>query len=387
MFTDETPFYATMGGQEGDTGVITGANGRFRVAETIRLRGGKVGHVGTVEEGTIGMGETLTLTVDAEQRTATCANHSATHLLQKALKNVLGAHVEQKGSLVTPDRLRFDFAHFQAMTAEQLAEVERQVNAQIRADLPVVTQEMTLAEAKKTGAMALFGEKYGETVRVVSMGDYSKELCGGTHVAHTGAIVQFKILSESGIAAGVRRIEALTGEGVLRYYGELEARLDRLAAALKVKTPELEGKVAHLLTELKALENENGALKAKLAQQSLGSVTERAGRGRRTARAGRAGGRSGCGRAARVRRQPERQGAGHRGARSAEEGKVSLLALASSAARERGAHAGQLVEAVAGLCGGNGGGKPDAAMAGAKDAAKVPEALAAVPELLKTMLK
>ena len=387
VFTDETPFYATMGGQEGDTGIITGANGRFRVAETIRLRGGKVGHVGTVEEGMIGMGETLTLTVDAEQRAATCANHSATHLLQKALKTVLGAHVEQKGSLVTPDRLRFDFAHFQAMTAEQLAEVERQVNAQIRADLPVVTQEMTLAEAKKTGAMALFGEKYGETVRVVSMGDYSKELCGGTHVAHTGAIVQFKILSESGIAAGVRRIEALTGEGVLRYYGELEARLDRLAAALKVKTPELEGKVAHLLTELKALENENGALKAKLAQQSLGSVTERAAEvdGLRVLAAPVDGLDAGALRE--FGDSLKDKGLDIVVLAAQKEGKVSLLALASSAARERGAHAGQLVKAVAGLCGGNGGGKPDAAMAGAKDAAKVPEALAAVPELLKAMLK
>ena len=222
VFVEQTPFYATMGGQQGDKGVITLGDAEFKVEDTINLRGGKVGHVGVLTKGMIKTGDVVTLKVCEAGRSNCCKNHSATHLLQKALKTVLGSHVEQKGSLVTSDRLRFDFAHFQAMTAEELAKVEEMVNAEIQAALPVVTDVMTIEEAKKTGAMALFGEKYGEKVRVVSMGDFSKELCGGTHVSNTSVITTFKIVSESGIAAGVRRIEALTGEGVFAYYKEIE---------------------------------------------------------------------------------------------------------------------------------------------------------------------
>ncbi len=207
---------------------------RSIVEDTIKLLGGKIGHVGRMTKGMLKTGDTVTLSVDAPGRTATGRNHSATHLLQKALKLVLGNHVEQKGSLVTPDRLRFDFAHFQQMTAEELQKVEKLVNEEIQASLPVVTEIMNIEEAKKTGAMALFGEKYSENVRVVSMGDFSKELCGGTHVANTGVITAFKIVSESGIAAGVRRIEALTGEGVFAYYREQEERLAEAARLLKV---------------------------------------------------------------------------------------------------------------------------------------------------------
>ena len=226
VITQQTPFYATMGGQNGDTGVISCASGRFIVEDTIHLLGGKYGHVGYMAEGMIKTGDKVTLEVDEKGRKATCKNHSATHLLQKALKTVLGSHVEQKGSLVTPERLRFDFAHFQAMTSEEIAKVEELVNQEIAASLAVCTDIMSIEEAKKTGAMALFGEKYGDEVRVVSMGDFSKELCGGTHVGNTSEISTFKIVSEAGIAAGVRRIEALTGDGVFAYYKETEKELD-----------------------------------------------------------------------------------------------------------------------------------------------------------------
>ena len=215
IFVDETPFYATMGGQEGDTGIICTEDAEFTVSNTIKLLGGKIGHVGNVTKGMFKVGDSVTLEVAEKERANTCKNHSATHLLQKALKTVLGSHVEQKGSLVTPDRLRFDFAHFSAMTPEELEKVENIVNTEIAKNVPVVTEVMNIEQAKATGAMALFGEKYEEDVRVVSMGDFSKELCGGTHVSNTGNITTFKIVSEAGVAAGVRRIEALTGDGIL----------------------------------------------------------------------------------------------------------------------------------------------------------------------------
>ena len=205
ILVEETPFYGTMGGQQADTGVIVSENGEFTVEDTIHLQGGKVGHVGVMTKGMFKTGDTVTLKVDEENRALTARNHSATHLLHKALRTVLGDHVEQAGSLVTRDRLRFDFTHFSAMTPEEIRRVEEIVNKEIHAGLSVVTDEMSLEDAKKTGAMALFGEKYGETVRVVRMGDFSTELCGGTHVANTSSISSFKILSEAGIAAGVSK--------------------------------------------------------------------------------------------------------------------------------------------------------------------------------------
>ena len=217
----ESPFYATMGGQNGDKGVITMAESEFVVEDTIKLPGNKTGHIGRVTKGMFKTGDAVTLKVEASNRLDTCKNHSATHLLQKALREVLGTHVEQAGSFVDGERLRFDFTHFAAMTGEEIAKTEAMVNEQIANALPVKTQVMSIDEAKKTGAMALFGEKYGEKVRVVSMGEFSTELCGGTHVANTGVISVFKIISESGVAAGVRRIEALTGNGVLSYYKQL----------------------------------------------------------------------------------------------------------------------------------------------------------------------
>lgn len=388
VFVEQTPFYATMGGQQGDKGVITLGDAEFKVEDTINLRGGKVGHVGVLTKGMIKTGDVVTLKVCEAGRSNCCKNHSATHLLQKALKTVLGSHVEQKGSLVTPDRLRFDFAHFQAMTAEELAKVEEMVNAEIQAALPVVTDVMTIEEAKKTGAMALFGEKYGEKVRVVSMGDFSKELCGGTHVSNTSVITTFKIVSESGIAAGVRRIEALTGEGVFAYYKEIEKRQAEIAAMLKTSPAEIEEKIAHLQAEVKELHSENESLKAKMAQDAVGdvmnqvqevkgvkllvvSLTDVDMNGLRDL----------------GDQLKEKLGEGVVVLASVAGGKVSLLAMVTDQAQKAGAHAGNLIKGMAAIVGGGGGGRPNMAQAGGKNPAKVPEALEAAAGILADQIK
>ena len=387
VFVEETTFYATMGGQEGDTGVITGKNGTFRVEETIKLRGGKVGHVGVMERGMLSAGENVTLTVDAAKRQASCKNHSATHLLQKALRTVLGNHVEQKGSLVTPGRLRFDFAHFQAMTPEELDKVETIVNEQIAADLAVNTAEMTIDEAKKAGAMALFGEKYGDTVRVVSMGDFSKELCGGTHVTHTGAITLCKIVSEAGIAAGVRRIEALTGENVLAYYRELEERMGKISAQLKVKEADVEDKIAHLLGQVKELTSENESLKNAMAKNAIGDVMsqvqEIAGV---KVLATRVPGLDTAGLRDLGDQLRDKLGQGIVVLVTTGENKVSILAVATPDAVAKGAHAGNIVKQIAAVCDGKGGGRPDSAMAGGKDVSKADDVVAAVADTVAAML-
>ena len=231
-----------------------------------------VGHVGYVSEGMIQVGDKVTLKVDSANRNAIAKNHSATHLLQKALKLVLGNHVEQAGSYVDAERLRFDFTHFQAMTPEEIEKVEALVNEQIENGLDVVTEEMSLEDAKKTGAMALFGEKYGDKVRVVSMGDYSIELCGGTHVSNTSTISYFKIISESGISAGVRRIEALTGTGLMKHYADVEKKLHEAAKVAKTEPNNLVKRIETLNEEIKALSSENEKLKAKMANASVGDV-------------------------------------------------------------------------------------------------------------------
>ncbi len=376
VIVEQTPFYATMGGQEGDTGLISTPDGEFRVEETIKLKGGKIGHVGTVTKGMLKVGDTVTLQVCPQERADTCKNHSATHLLQKALKTVLGSHVEQKGSLVTPDRLRFDFAHFSPMTAEEIAKVEQIVNDEIRAELPVVTKIMTIEDAKKTGAMALFGEKYGDTVRVVSMGDFSVELCGGTHVANTGNIMTFKIVSEAGVAAGVRRIEALTGEGVFQYYRKLEQELNEAAQIVKATPATLTEKLNHLMAEVKELSSENEALKSKLAKDSLGDVASQVTvikdmkflatsvkdvdmNGLRE-----------------LGDQLKNQlGEGVVVLASEKDGKVNLIVMATDGAMKQGAHAGNLVKAIAPCVGGGGGGRPNMAQAGGKNPAGIAEAL------------
>ena len=387
IFVEKTPFYATMGGQEGDTGVITGANGTFRVEDTIKLRGGKYGHVGTMISGMITKGEEVKLEVAGEERNATCKNHSATHLLQKALKTVLGAHVEQKGSLVTPTRLRFDFAHFQSMTPEEIAKVEELVNKEIQAGLEVKTQIMGIEEAKKTGAMALFGEKYGDEVRVVSMGDFSVELCGGTHVANTSAITLFKIISEAGVAAGVRRIEALTGNNVLEYYRGLENQRHTVAKALKTTPAEITDKIAHLQKELKELHSENESLKSKMAQESLGNVMDQVVEVKGVkVLASAVEGVDMNGLRDLGDQLKEKLGEGVVVLASAKDGKVSLLAMATQEAMNRGAHAGNLIKAAAAIVGGGGGGRPNMAQAGGKNPEKIGEAISKVQELVEDQL-
>ena len=388
VFVEQTPFYATMGGQVGDTGVIQTANGRFVVEDTIKLRGGKFGHVGYMESGMISEGETVSLIVDSQARKDTEKNHSATHLLQKALKAVLGAHVEQKGSLVTPDRLRFDFAHFQAMTSEELSKVEDLVNEKIQASLPVNTNVMDIEEAKKSGAMALFGEKYAQKVRVVSMGDFSKELCGGTHVANTGEIMLFKIVSEAGIAAGVRRIEALTGKGVIEYYKKQEEMLQEAAKALKTNPSQVVEKIQHLQSELKAVSSENESLKSKLAQGALGDVMDQVVevKGIRLL-AAKVEGVDMNGLRDLGDQLKEKLGEGVVVLAAVNDGKVNVLAMATDAAQKAGAHAGNLVKAVAAIVGGGGGGRPNMAQAGGRNPEKADEAIAAAAGILEGQLK
>ena len=384
IFVEKTPFYATMGGQVGDTGVIETANGKFIVEDTIKLRGGKFGHVGHMESGMLSKGETVSLKVNVTARKDIEKNHSATHLLQKALKEVLGSHVEQKGSLVTADRLRFDFAHFTAMTAEEIEKAEQIVNEQIQAALDVHTDIMDVEEAKKSGAMALFGEKYSQKVRVVSMGGFSKELCGGTHVANTSSIMLFKIVSESGIAAGVRRIEALTGKGVLEYYKKQEALLHEAAKALKTNPSEMVEKIAHLQGEVKTLASENESLKSKLAQGALGDVMNQVVEVKGVKLlAAKVEGVDMNGLRDLGDQLKEKLGDGVVVLAAVNEGKVNLLAMATDSAQKAGAHAGNLIKAVAAIVGGGGGGRPNMAQAGGKNPEKAGEAIEAVAGILE----
>ncbi len=388
IVTDVTPFYATMGGQKADTGVICTPDAEFAVKDVVKLQGGKVGHIGTVTKGMFQVGKKVSMKVDAENRSETCKNHSATHLLQKALRLVLGNHVEQAGSFVAADRLRFDFTHFSAMTPEEIARVEEIVNEEIAAALPVKTELMGIEEAKKAGAMALFGEKYGDTVRVVSMGDFSKELCGGTHVANTASITSLKIVSEAGIAAGVRRIEALTGKGVFRHYKELETELQGAAKAAKTEPSNLIKKIEALQEEIKALHSENESLKSKLAGAAMGDVMDQVKEinGVKVL-------------AIRVKdvdmnglrnlgdQMKEKLGEGVVVIISEAGGKVSLMATATDGAQKKGAHAGNLIKAIASFVGGGGGGRPGMAQAGGKNPAGIDEALRKIYEVVEEQVK
>ena len=387
IFVKETPFYATMGGQQGDTGVIRSADGEFEVQDTIKLLGGKVGHVGRVAKGMFKVGDKVSLEVASKKHADTCKNHSATHLLQKALKTVLGDHVEQKGSLVTPDRLRFDFSHFEAMTPEEIEKVEAIVNQEIQAALPVVTDVMSIEEAKKTGAMALFDEKYEEKVRVVSMGDFSKELCGGTHVSNTSQILVFKIVSEAGIAAGVRRIEALTGDGVFAYYKEIERQLHQAAKTAKTTPAGLNEKIEHLQAEIRELHSENESLKSKMAKDALGDVMDQVQEiGGVKVLAARVDGVDMNGLRDLGDQLKEKLGEGVVVLASAVDGKVSLMATATDGAQKKGAHAGNLIKAIAGLVGGGGGGRPGMAQAGGKNPDGIDAAIAKAAEVAAEQL-
>ncbi len=380
----ETPFYATMGGQIGDSGVIRTDTGLFEVRDTVRLPGGRIGHVGKVADGRLSVGERASLEVETVKRLDTCKNHSATHLLQKALQEVLGSHVEQSGSYVDGERLRFDFSHSSAMTREELDRVEALVNEKIVENLPVVTEVMSLEEAKKTGAMALFGEKYGEKVRVVRMGNFSVELCGGTHVANTGMISLFKILSESGVAAGVRRIEALTGKGVLDYYKNLERILEEAGRALKATPATLVEKCSHVMAEMKSLHSELESLKSKAAKDALGDVMDQVKevKGIRLLAASVDGvdmnGLRDLGDQLKAK-----LGEGVVVLLSSQEGRVNLVAMATDGAQAKGAHAGNLIKGIAALVGGGGGGRPGMAQAGGKNPAGIPDAIAEAAKVLE----
>lgn len=388
IIVDETPFYATMGGQLNDAGVIKTANATFVVEDVIKLQGGKVGHVGKMEEGIIKVNETVTLVVDEDRRNSTGKNHTATHLLQKALKMVLGNHVEQAGSYVSKDRLRFDFTHFSALTKEEIAKVEAIVNEQIEASIAIQTNVMTIEEAKKSGAMALFGEKYGDTVRVVTAGDFSKELCGGTHVGNTSTIAAFKIIAEQGVAAGVRRIEALTGKGVFEYYNHMEETLNEASRVAKTEPAMLSKRIETMQEEIKALQVENEKLKNKLAKDALGDVMNQVVEVK--------------GVKVLATKVPdvdmnglrnlgdqlkEKLGEGVIVLASAQgSDKVNLIAMATDGVMKQGAHAGNLIKAIAAIVGGGGGGRPNMAQAGGKNPAGIDEAIAKVTEVLEQQL-
>ncbi len=388
ILVEETPMYATMGGQVADAGVIEGADGTFVVEDVIKLQGTKIGHVGHVTKGVIKKGETVKLTVDEEQRNLTANNHSATHLMQQALREVLGSHVEQKGSLVDKDKLRFDFTHFSPMTEEEIAKVEEIVNREIAAGLDVVTNEMSIEDAKKTGAMALFGEKYGEIVRVVQMGTFSSELCGGTHVSNTRNISAFKIISESGVAAGVRRIEALTGKALFEYYNTMESELQKAAKLLKAVPLEVSAKVISLQDEVKQLQKENDKLKAKLAKEAAGDLLSEAKEV------------DGVHILTKQFTDVDMNGMRDLGDEAKQKlgeafivfasqvgEKVNLIAMATDGAMKKGAHAGNLIKEVASIVGGGGGGRPNMAQAGGKNPAKIPEALAHAKIVMEQQIK
>ncbi len=388
VILDKTPFYAESGGQVADTGTITAKNGVVRVNGCKKTAEGLYLHSGVVEEGIIEKDAEVMALIDVERRLSIARNHTTTHLLQKALQNVLGDHVTQAGSLVEPDRLRFDFHHFSAMTKDELKRVEHEVNARILENLEVDVREMPVDEAKSLGAMALFGEKYGNIVRVVRAGKYSIELCGGTHLGSTAQAGLVKILGESGVAAGIRRIEALTGKGALEYYNEKEEQLDGIASALKSTPQDSQRKVEVITAELKAAQKEIEQLKDKLVSSSFDEVLGKAldinGVKAVTARFDQLDMdalRNTC------ENLRSKLGTGVVVLASAFGGKVSFVAMASKDAVERGAHCGNIVREAAKAAGGGGGGRPDMAQAGGKDADKIGEALASAVEAVKAQIK
>ncbi len=384
VVVQKSPFYAEMGGQSGDIGSITTANGKAAVVDTKKNGDDIYFHIVKVEEGSLSKGDAAMLSVCKKNRMAVCRNHSTTHLLHKALKEVLGTHVAQAGSEVNANHLRFDFSHFEAMTAEEIAEVEKKVNEAILEAMPINIQELDIEEAKKLGATAQFGEKYGAVVRVVSMGDYSVEFCGGTHLSNTAEAGLFKIVSENGVAAGVRRIEAVTGLGVLKQLDSAKATVDALAEVIKSNAHEVVAKAGAVVEENKSLRRELESLKSKMANNSLGDLIEGAEeiKGIKVI-----AGRLADGLDMNALRNAgdnlkQKLDCGVIVLASAADEKVNIVAMATAEAVKLGAHAGNIIREVAKTCGGGGGGKPDSAQAGGKDAAKIAEALAKVKELI-----
>ncbi|OJA90075.1 alanine--tRNA ligase [Burkholderia ubonensis] len=374
---DHTPFYAESGGQVGDQGVLTNASTRFAVGDTLKVQADVIGHHGTLEQGTLKVGDVLRAEIDAHRRARTQRNHSATHLMHKALREVLGSHVQQKGSLVDADKTRFDFAHNAPMTDDEIRRVEQIVNDEILANAPGIVRVMPYDEAVKGGAMALFGEKYGDEVRVLDLG-FSRELCGGTHVSRTGDIGFFKIVVEGGVAAGIRRVEAITGDNAVRYVQELDARVNEAAAALKAQPSELTQRIAQVQDQVKSLEKELAALKSKLASSQgdelalqaveVGGVHVLAatldGADAKTLRET-------------VDKLKDKLKSAAIVLAAVEGGKVSLIAGVTADASKK-VKAGELVNFVAQQVGGKGGGRPDMAQAGGTEPANLPAALAGV---------
>ncbi|HIC7208436.1 alanine--tRNA ligase [Burkholderia stabilis] len=374
---DHTPFYAESGGQVGDEGVLANAATRFAVADTLKVQADVIGHHGTLEQGTLKVGDVLRAEIDAHRRARTQRNHSATHLMHKALREVLGAHVQQKGSLVDAEKTRFDFAHNTPMTDDEIRRVEQIVNNEILANAPGIVRVMPYDEAVKGGAMALFGEKYGDEVRVLDLG-FSRELCGGTHVHRTGDIGLFKIVVEGGVAAGIRRVEAITGDNAVRFVQDLDARMNEAAAALKAQPSELTQRIAQVQEQVKSLEKELGALKSKLASSQGDELAQQAveiggvyvlaatldGADAKTLRET-------------VDKLKDKLKSAAIVLAAVEGGKVSLIAGVTPDASKK-VKAGELVNFVAQQVGGKGGGRPDMAQAGGTEPANLPGALAGV---------
>lgn len=388
VFLDKTPFYAESGGQVGDTGVIRSETGLVEVSDCIKVVGGKIAHVGVVKEGSISVSDEVCSAIDFDTRMNTSRNHSATHLLQKALRSVLGTHVEQAGSYVGADRLRFDFTHFTAMTEEEIQQVENIVNEQIFEGLEIDIKEMSIEEARKMGAMALFGEKYGDVVRVVNMGGFSVELCGGAHLKNTAQIGSFKIVSENGVAAGVRRIEALTGREALKHYQRQENQIKEVCRVVKATPDHLLKRIEQIVTEEKELAKEIEKLKAKMAGGAAdeifsskidinglavicAEVKETDGNALKT-----------LGDQLKVK-----LGSGVVVLASGKDGKANLLAMATDDAVKKGIHAGNIIKAAAAVVSGGGGGRPNMAQAGGKDPSKIAEALEKAKEIISEQTK
>ncbi|MEI2796577.1 alanine--tRNA ligase [Pseudoxanthomonas sp. F11] len=383
VILDRTPFYAESGGQVGDTGVLAEQGVEFDVADTLKFAGQFHGHVGRVAKGGLKVGDHVVASVDAARRASTILNHSATHLLHAALREVLGTHVQQKGSLVAPDRLRFDFSHFQPMTQAELAEVERRVNAQIRANSAAEVHHMGMQEALDFGAMALFGEKYGEQVRVLKMGDYSTELCGGTHVGRTGDIGLFKLVGESGVSAGVRRIEAVTGQGALDYVADEERRLAEAADLLGGNVGEVVDKIRALTDRQKKLERELETLKARAASSATSDLSGAAiDVGGIRVLASRLEGFDAKALRDAMDRLKQQLGDAVIVLAGTADGKAALVAGVNGAATGR-VKAGELLSHVAGQIGGKGGGRPDLAQGGGEDGPALATALQGVPEWVR----
>ena len=387
VITDKTPFYAEMGGQVGDTGSIKTDSAEVKVTDTTKDGNGLYYHHAEVISGELSVGQKVTMSVCKKRRMAIQRNHSATHLLHKALKETLGTHVAQAGSLVTPDRLRFDFSHFEAMTSEQLAEVENKVNDAIMEAMNISIKELPIEEAKKTGATAQFGEKYGDVVRVVTMGDYSVEFCGGCHLSNTAQAGCFKILSEGGVAAGVRRIEAVTGSGVMEYIHAKDELVADLSKVLKSSEHDILKKAETVVADLKNTQKELESIKAKLAAEQAGDIMSNAiSINGLDLIISRFDGQSPDA----LKTMADDIKAKNENAvtvfAALTDGKITFVAMTGKGASQKGVHAGKIIKAITAIAGGSGGGKPDMAQGGGKDASKIDEALSSAETIVKEQL-